>query len=46
MSTRFKANKSEINDLYKSVIENQSRLKSKTSNTAYTSTPTGLSKSA
>jgi len=46
MSTRSIADKSEIDDLYKSAIENQSKSKSKISNTVYTSAPTGLFKSA
>jgi len=45
MSTRFTADKSEVDDLYKSAIENQNTSKSKTSNTVYTSTPTAPSKS-
>jgi len=45
MSTRSTANKSEVDGLYKSAIENPNTSKSKTSNTLYTSTPTGPSKS-
>jgi len=40
------ANKSEIDNLYKSAIENQNRSKLKTLNTVYTSTATEPSKSA
>jgi len=46
MSTRSTTDKSEVDYLYKSVIENQNRSKSKTSCTVYTSTSTGPSKSA
>jgi len=44
MSTRSTSDKSEVDDLCKSAIENQNRSKSKTSITVYT-TPTGPSKS-
>jgi len=46
MSTRSTADKFDVDDLYKSAIENQNRSKSKTSSIIYTSTPNGPSKSA